>query len=82
MNDSIKDIYTYPGCSSQFINPKDNIASSKEADGFISYYDADGNFMYREAAPEEKTEGFSFWKLLYTIMNYLFKFLKHLGFNI
>ena len=82
MNDSIKDIYTYPGCSSQFINPKDNIASSKEADGFISYYDADGNFMYREAAPEEKTEGFSFWKILATVMNFLFKFLKHLGFNI
>lgn len=78
-NDSITDIYSYPGFS-QFINPTERIADIQISDeGIISYYDADEKFMYSEKKAEEQEDSFSFWKVPYFMLNTCFRILHSLG---
>ena len=77
LDDSITDIYTYPGYEGkQFIDPRD--AAVHSMDGTNSkgetvryYYDKDWHFLFSEVAPEQET--FSVWKVLATVVNKVFR---------
>ena len=82
LDDSITDIYSAPG-HSQFTDPVEEIASSETYDGYIYYYDADGNYMYSEAVPDD--EGgtpVSFLGIIHLIVNAIFRILEGLGIHI
>lgn len=79
INDSITDIYSYPGFS-QFVDPEERVAAVEISDdGIISYYDAEGKFMYSEKKPQEKEDTFTFWKVPYFMLNTCFRILHSLG---
>ena len=74
INDSITDVWSYPG-KTQFIDfGAASAYTEPSADGrFIYHYDADGNYLYYESVEEAKpVKVFSFWKILDKIVNFLY----------
>ena len=87
LDDSITDVYSSEKFS-QFTDPKQMIASSEQYGGYIYYYDADGNYMYAEAAPDAESgesgssSPVTFLGVLHTIVNFIFRLLDMLGIHI
>lgn len=81
-DDSITDVHSCPGYT-QFIDPTELIASKVENnDGTVSYYDADGNYMYQEKISDDTDSSFSFWKIPYKMFNICFRILHKLGLSV
>ena len=82
LNDDIKDIYTYPGCDSQFLDPHDAIVSTYDSvdengNTVHNYYSASGRYLFSETEKADGT-GSSFWKTLATFTNRIFRFFDDL----
>ncbi len=83
LNDDIKDIYTYPGYEGQqFIDPYDAIAHTIDGTGVSGktihyYYDEDWHFLFSE--PAEEPETVTFWKVLATFTNKMFRAFEKLN---